>query len=253
MFNKLPQKVRDWYPKHGAQSDATKNTDGSWTIGSVRDFTYTRDKHADEVWAKGVHVDVTSIVRAWLLLEPFTNSPFVAHPYYIFEYADGSTLCFTIEGKRLNGSGFSGLKGVLNEYELGYIWITEKDCLTMPLTHDAKALYLYPLTLSAERARALCVEFLKDTHTLFETPEFYHTLFNNCTGRFAESLGRVGVRAPRDISWYLPGYIDTYLKRIGLIAANVQLRDPAKDLMNRQDEVWSLLESPGVARIRILG
>lgn len=239
----MPQRVRDWYPKHGIQSDATKNADGSWTIESVRDFTYTRDGHRSEVWVKDVRVDVASIVRAWLLLEPFTNSRFVAHPYYIFELADGSTLCFTIEGKRLNGSGFSGLKGVMNEYELGYIWITEKDCLTMPLTHAAKALYLYPLTLSADMAQELCVEFLEDTHTLFQTPEFYNTLFNNCTGRFAESLGRAGARAPHDISWYLPGYIDTYLKRIGLIAAGTQLRDPVKDLMKRQDEVWPIIES----------
>lgn len=219
----------------------------------MRDFTYTRGGNKSEVWVKDVRADVKNIIRAWLLLEPFTRSDAIAHPYFIFERADGSTLCFTIEGKRPNGSGFSGLKGLMNEYELGYVWMTEKDCLTMPLTHGAKALYLYPLTLSKEKAQALCVEFLKDTHTLFQTPEFYNTLFNNCTGRFALALRRAGVPAPFDLSWYLPGYIDTYLKRIGLIAENVHLRDPAKDLMKRQDEVWEIFESPGVARIKILG
>jgi hypothetical protein len=123
----------------------------------------------------------------------------------------------------------------------------------MPLAHGAKALFLYPLTLTPKESEGLCREFLRDTHTLFEKPEFYNTLTNNCTGRFAKTLRRIGHRAPYDKSWYFPGYSDSYLQRIGLIAKDIPLRDPAKDLMRRQNAVWSLVESPGVARIKILG
>lgn len=253
MIFKKPLHNRNWYPKHGIQSDATENPDGTWTLGRVRNFIYTRNGSGQENWEKEVTVSPARIVRTWYLLEPFTEWGAVAHPYFIFEYDNGSTICFTIEGKRLDGSGFSGIKGFLNEYELGYIWITEKDCFSMPLTHGAKALFLYPLTLSAEESSALCREFLRDTHSLYERPEFYNTLTNNCTGRFAKTLRRIGLRAPRDVSWYLPGYSDTYLQRITLIPKDMPLRDPAKDLTKRQEEVWNMLDTEGVARIKILG
>lgn len=241
MPKRLPQKVRDWYPKHGVQSDATEQPDGTWVLERVRDFTYTRDGSANETWRSKVSVDVSRVSRLYYLLEPFTEFSTVAHPYFIFEFDDGSALSCTIEGKRLNGAPYSGLKGMLDEYELGYVWITEKDCLTMPLTHGGKALYLYTLALSAEHARAVCREFLNDTHTLYERPEFYHTLFNNCTGRFAYILTRAGVRAPHDLSWYFPGWSDRYLKRLGII--NGPLRTPVRDLVEHQDTVWHIIES----------
>lgn len=243
MFGTKPQKVRDWCPKHGVQSDATEHADGTWTIVAMRNFIYTKDGAAHEAWLSDVPVEVQKVVRLWYLVEPFTDSDAIAHPYFIFENNDGSTLCFTIEGKRLNGAPYSGFKGLTNEYELGYLWITETDCLTMPLTHGGKALYLYPLTLAAHEAQAVCTEFLKDTHLLFEHPEFYNTLTNNCTGRFAHTLRRVGIRAPHDLSWYLPGWSDRYFKRIGLIGPEVTLRAPARDLVARQDEVWPIIES----------
>jgi hypothetical protein len=242
VLHKKPQKVRDWYPKHGVQSDATEHPDGTWTIGAVRNFTYRRDGSAREEWVQHVLVRVPAIVRLWYLVEPFTNSDTIAHPYFIFEYQDAETICCTIEGKRPNGTPYSGLKGVLNEYELGYVWITDLDCLTMPLTHDAKALYLYPLTLSSKETQRVCHEFLRDTHQLYEHPEFYHTLCNNCTGRFAQILRRARIRAPWDLSWYLPGWSDRYLARLGLIDASLGLRTPARNFVARSEEVWEIID-----------
>lgn len=241
MYLKAPQRTRPWYPKHGVQSDATHAGSG-WVVERLRNFVYKRDGVGDEVWLSNVPVFPERVVRAWYLLEPFTDWSIVAHPYIIFEY-DSGAVCFTIEGKRVIGDAFSGWKGLTNEYELGYIWISELDCLTMPLTHSAQALYLTPLELSAQEAGALCTEFLRDTHALFEKPEFYNTLTRNCTGLFAKTLRRVGRNAPWDLSWYFPGYSDSYLQRIGLINRGVELRSSRYDLVARADEVWSIIES----------
>lgn len=242
MFRYAPQRVRDWYPKHGVQSDVTRG-DSVYTIQAVRNFTYAQNGAANEVWLKNVSADPLTAVRMWYLLEPFTNSPAIAHPYFVFEFEDGTTLCFTIEGKRLNNAPYSGLKGLMREYELGYVWITELDALTMPLTHEAKALYLYPLTFTQTEVQKILSQLLEDTHALFEKPEFYNTLFNNCTVRFARTLKRIGHRVPHDVSWYLPGYSDRYFKRLGIIAPNTALRSPTFDLVARKKEVWEIIES----------
>jgi hypothetical protein len=242
MIWSAPQRVRNWYPKHGVQSDVTKNG-AAYTIQSVRNFVYDQNGSAREEWLRGVTVTPQNAVRLWYLLEPFTNSPAIAHPYFVFEFVDGTTLCFTIEGKWLNGTAYSAIKGFLREYELGYVWMTERDALTMPLTHAAKALYLYPLTFTATEVQNILHTLLNDTHALFETPEFYNTITNNCTIRFAQTLKRIGHRIPFDMSWFLPGYSDRYFKRLGIIAPETELRSPAIDLVARKSEVWGDIES----------
>lgn len=243
-MRKTPQRRRSWNQKYGPeQYDAVPNPDGTYTLGAVRDFTYSRNSESSETWIPSAVMRPNDVVRSWLLLEPFTSWDAIAHPYFIFEYSDGSTMCVTIEGKRLAGESYSGIKGIRNEYELGYVWMTERDALTMPLTHGAKALYLYPLTLSPDNSGKLMHGFLYDTHKLFETPEFYHTVFNNCTVHFARILRREQIhRAPFDVSWYLPGWIDRYLARLRLIDVPRPLRTPARDLVARQDEVWEIIE-----------
>ncbi len=243
MLWREPQRERNWYPKYGtSQYDATVQSDGTYLVEGVRDFQYGRDGTAREQWMTRIPVDPARVVRTWYMLEPFTSWDAIAHPYFIFEFDSGSTLCFTIEGKRLNNTPYSGWKGMLRAYELGYIWITEHDCLTMPLTHGAQALYLYPMTLSPDESARLMRGFLDDTHQLFERPEFYHTILNNCTIRFAHTLERQNVRRmPLDLSWYLPGWSDYYLARLGLIDVPRPLRSSARDLVARKEKVWTML------------
>lgn len=242
---KTPQRTRPWHPKYGVQqSDAHIRDDGSYVLDAVRDFVYRKDGTASEQWLQRVTVRPKDVRRVWYILEPFTSLSAIAHPYFLFEYADGSTIAVTIEGKRLDGAPYSALAGMRKEYELGYVWITEKDCLSMPLAHKARALYLYPLTLTPEESAQLMTGFLIDTHNVCVTPEFYHTLFNNCTVRFARIVHREKIRhMPFDLSWHLPGWSDRYLARLGLIDSGTPLRDPACDLVARQDEVWEIIMS----------
>jgi hypothetical protein len=249
MASKTPQKTRAWYPKYGPhQFDAVRASDGTYTIGGVRNFVYRRDGSGTESWLTGVPVNTNDVVRTWYLLEPFTRFAAIAHPYFVFEMQDGSVLCFTIEGKRLSGEPYSALRGMLSAYELGYIWTTGLDCITMPLTRGALELYAYPLTLTPHESKETLRALLDGTHTLHETPEFYHTILNNCTIRFAHTIRAERIRPlPFDLSWYLPGWSDRYFMRTGLIAPTGDYREArrAHDLVRQADTVWGHIESHG--------
>jgi len=246
-YIKTPSHSRDWLPKHGEQTNVSKNQDNTYTIHRVRNFTYAQDGTERQEWIIGVNVNPKRVKRLWYMLEPFTNLEAVAHPYFIFEFEDGETHCFSIEGKRLRDRGYSGIRGLLNEYELGYIWMTEHDCISMPLAAGAKALHLYPLELTEEVVQALFEKLLTDTATLFTKPRFYNTLFHNCTTLFAEAVNCVSPRTlPYDISWHLPGYSDRYLMKVGLIKTNDRYQKTRErhNILLHKEKLWEALEYP---------
>lgn len=247
MFMRNPSHSRDWLPKHGTQTDVSKNPDGAYVIHKVRNFTYSRDGAEHQEWVQNITVDPRRAKRLWYMLEPFTNLEAVAHPYFIFEFDDGRTQCFTIEGKRLRNQGYSGIKGLLNAYELGYIWMTEHDCIGMPLAQGAKALNLYPLKLPQEVVRTLLEKLLTDTANLFAKPRFYNTLFHNCTTLFAEAVNSVAPKTlPYDIAWHLPGYSDRYLMRIGLIKTDSSFQSTREqhNILLEKDALWNIVTLP---------
>jgi hypothetical protein len=242
-----PQFERRWYPKYGTQADTHLNVDGTVTIDKVRNFTYTRSGTETQEWVPKVRVNPKEIKKLWYLLEPFNGLEAVAHPYFIFEFNDGSTLCFTIEGKRPDGEPYSGLDGLLNEYELGYIWITMHDCITMPLTHNAEALYLYPLALSSDIAQGFFMEITRKSHELFEKPEFYNTLCNTCTTGMYQAFNRANPGMfPFDWSWIFPGYSDRFLLKRGIIVGKGDYKQmrAQRNLMQKQDALWDLVDLP---------
>lgn len=247
LYVKTPSHSRDWLPKHGKQSNVVKNADGTYTIQSVRNFTYNREGAEHQEWIQNVQIDTKTVKRLWYMLEPFTNLEAVAHPYFIFECDDKHTQCFTIEGKRLRGKGYSGIKGLLKEYELGYIWMTEHDCIGMPLASGAKALNLYPLELPREVVQGVCEKLLTDTAELYRKPRFYNTLFHNCTTLFAETVNSVAPGAlPYDVSWHLPGYSDRYLMKIELIktTGNYQEERSRHNILLQNEKLWDALSLP---------
>lgn len=70
--------------------------------------------------------------RVWFVEEPFTIAPFysfegVAHTYFVFDFQDQQPVAVSVESRRERGEGYDSIHGLFNEYELMYIWGTERD------------------------------------------------------------------------------------------------------------------------------
>lgn len=220
--------------KHGMQSDA-RIVNGIAHIDAARNFVYDGTGQRTNEW-RPQRVVVGDIVRVWYVLEPFTNFAGIAHPYIIFETKNSEPIAFSIEGKRLHNEPYSGIKGMLNAYELGYVWMSVNDCLSMPLSVGCVALYLFELTLTPEESQKLFIALVEGTHALYQRPQFYNTVFANCTTVLCPILNKVRPgSAPWDISWHLPGYSDEYLIRRGLMVpkarSQVDLKPHAKEIL----------------------
>ena len=169
------------------------------------------------------------ISRVWLVQEPFSIGPFggfngVAHTYFVFDFEDQPPVAISVEARRERGEAFNVLRGLLNQFELIYIWASEQDVTVRRAIVEQRELYMYPLTISVEAERTLFLQLAEASRDLESHPRFYNTLTNNCTSELARAANRVKPGAiPPNIALVFPGYSDELLYERGVFPNDVSL------------------------------
>lgn len=221
-----PRSDRVWDEEVAHTTMASLESDGTVTFTNVRDFTYGDGAVVSTDWISGITVHPKDIVAVWFVLEPFAKWKAVGHTFLTFEFVDGAAYSFSVEARREKGEGYSALKGLVREYELTYMWGTERDFVTRRLLYLKHPVRMYPLAVDRERMQRLFVGFVERTNAIAQDPRFYNTLTANCTNVLAEIVNEIKPGTiPLDVSWYLPGYSDLFLMRIGFITVDESIED----------------------------
>ena len=214
---KTPLNDRQWDPLFSKLNTAAVQDDGLVLIHNLRDFTYGSSTVVTREW-NDVTVNPKDIEHVYFFLDHFSSIREVGHTFVSFHLKDGSTVAFSIEARREATETYSFIKGFLNEYELQYLWGTERDLVTQRTVYKNEQLYRFPLALSQDQAQALFKGFVTETNALAATPRFYHTLTANCTNILAKIVNKYYPGTlPYDISWNLTGLSDYYLEKQGFI------------------------------------
>ena len=166
---------------------------------------------------------LSDIERAWFLVEPFPALPIddfkgVAHTYFAFDVKGQPPITVSIEARRERGERFDIGKGLLNQYELMYIWATEEDTTVKRVLDQKNELYMFPLLIPEASTIRLVERLAATTAALEREPRFYNSFTSNCTTELA--LAANGVRPgaiPVSIAWWLPGYSVDQLYDLGYI------------------------------------
>lgn len=219
---RTPSNDRPWNSDCMYAATTSVDTAGVAHISELRDFTYNgKDKLASEKWIPDATIDPRNIVRTWFLVEPFSAFQAVGHTYLTFEMKDGSAYSFSIEARLTHGQEYSLHGGLMRQYELVYVWGTERDFLTRRLIYFGNIVRMYPLTLDAASSQALFKNLLDESNALAAHPRFYNTLTANCTNLLAQMANKTKPGAvPYDISWNLPGWSDYFMMKIGYITTD---------------------------------
>lgn len=178
--------------------------------GQTVDFTYSTKAF-----------DPNTISKVYFLIEPFDKFDGIAHTYFMFQFENGETADVSVEARREKGEEFSAFWGLFNKFELMYIWGDDEDLTGRRLIIENNKVYKYPLKLTKEQSKNLFIQLANDTKDLENNPKFYNTLTDNCTNELAKSANKAYPNSiPLDISWFLPGYSDKFLLKLGLIDAD---------------------------------
>lgn len=222
-----PSNDRDWAPDHARLATAERDRD-LVRIRNVRRFDHCpRGGDAPvELWETRV-LDLSALDSVWLILSPFQRDrrgP--AHPFLSFGFGDTAFVAISVEARRERYETYSIWRGMANEYEMIYVVADERDVITLRVLCRDDDVYVYPLRLGPERARALLEEMLGKVNDLAERPEFYHTLFHNCAGAVLDHANAVADE-PLPGGWriLLPGYSDEIVYSLGLVDAEGSLAE----------------------------
>jgi hypothetical protein len=193
-------------------------------IRNVRDFTF----HSATRFTPAFHdqtYEIDSVERVWYVVVPFTRDwrgP--AHTFLSFGFRDGQYLGISVEARRGAGEAFSLVKGALRQFELMYVLGTERDLIGLRAVTWDDPVYLYPIRTAQDNVRRVFVGMLRRAEALAAHPEFYHTIWNNCTTNILAAVNQIAVPpipfGPRIL---LGGYSDALAYNRGMIDTDLPL------------------------------
>ncbi len=217
----VPSHDRNWAPVYSRQP-MVDVTDGIYRVENVRNWTYGPGGETSPEWITA-EIDPSQLTRVWFIEEPFGEVRAIAHTMLGFEFSDGAVHVASVEARREVGESYGGLKaGFFPMHEYLVFWTTERDMFGNSTYFTEDDLYLLPLDLPPEGAKAVLDGMMALTEELEGRPRWYNTFFSNCTNVLARTVNAERPDAvPWNIAWYLPGYAAEFLYDKGFMPSDL--------------------------------
>lgn len=231
-FLSTPRNDRDW----GNDTDRlpiVQFTNKVITVSNIRNFQYQGKKLAVKEYVKRTFL-LSDLVRVWFVVEPFELKPYSyvfpsAHTYFVFDFKNQDPIVVSVESRREKNEDFNIIAGLFNQYELIYVWGTEKDITGRRVEYEDNTVYMFPLLIDSFHAKKLFVTLAQKTHALETHPRFYNTLTSSCTTELAKVANEVKPGSVAvSIAWLLPGLSIQQLYKEGFIPHGVSLEETKK-------------------------
>ena len=225
VFFRRPRTDRNWLPGLDRVATFEERTANKVVVRNLRDWTFDQNGPVQKDW-RDVLIDPETAASVWYFVDLFPRSDLFAHTFASFKVCGENGieyLTLSIEIRKTVGQKYSPIRGLLNAYELIYLWSTERDVLGLRATAHGKQVYGYKVNLTSDQVKKVFQAFIKETKELAAKPRFYNTLASNCTSLLAHAVNRIGkTRIPFHYSYVLTGYADRYLHRLGFLGDGKQ-------------------------------
>ena len=194
-------------------------------IHHVRDIQKTTDSHVDYY---NLAFSLNQLRNVWFGVELLGGSHLVAHTFLAFsiDRDDGREYFnISIEIRREQGETFSLPGGLYRNFELMYVFASERDILIRRAVEEEDQIMLFPVRAKPETVQRLFLDIAARANRLQSEPEFYHTLTNNCTNNIGAHVNRIAAHTlnPLDLRMLFPGLADELLFDQGLLDSDLDL------------------------------
>lgn len=238
-----PSNNRDWNADQAVLPTA-EITGDQVTIHNIRNFSYASTTSFTPAYYDKTF-DVSKLVRAYYIVEPFSGYAGAAHTFLSFEFedADGKPdfVAISVEIRKEKGESFSAGKGLLKQYEIMYVIADERDVVKLRSNYRKDKVYVYPVKGDIAKIREVFLDMVTRANKLAENPEFYNTLTNTCTTNIVRHANTISPeRVPFDFSILLPENSDKLAYDLGLIDTDLSFEEArAAYLINERAEQFA--------------
>lgn len=201
-------------------------TNNILTLHNVRNFRYSaEDIITDEQWETRKY-DLSKLTGLDLYLS-YWASEHIAHTLLSWTFKDQEPLAISIETRKDITQEFSATKGFFKQFELSYVAADERDIIRLRTNYRNERVYLYPLKVRVDTARALLLGYLSEMNHLVNEPEFYNALTKNCTTTIRIQTNAIsdGPIPPLDWRVIASGHLDEYLFEKGLFKSKIPFEE----------------------------
>jgi len=212
------------------------------TVHNVRNFYwFSEDVFLPRYYDKRFRLADVKTVD--FIVVPFREAPHLAHTMLSFGLADGSHLVISVEARLEQNEDYSPLAGALGKFELMYVVADERDVIPLRTEHRHVDVYVYRTRVAPEQAQQLLVDMLHRVNQIKQQPEFYHTLYNNCTTNIVRHVNRIRPgRIPPSLAQLLTGHSDRLAYDLGLLDDRYSFEETRR-LARINDRVPAALEA----------
>ena len=96
-------------------------------------------------------------------------------------FADGTTVVISLETRLPEGAAQNGIDGLYRRYGLAMLAGTPDDFYGLRVDHRGETLYAYRLDLDRRYLHGTVLSIFERAAKLQRNPQFYNTLYRNCT------------------------------------------------------------------------
>ncbi len=225
-----PSLSRNWSPDQAVMPsihflDDKKNQKNRIRINNIRNIHYRTTRDYDLNFYDRT-VNLEDVESAWLVISPF-GSFGVAHTLVSFGLKDGSYLSISIEIRRKKGKRFSAVKAFFRQFEMMYVIADESDVIKVRTNTIKATVRIFPIQTEKKRVQAVFLDMLKRADKLGKEPEFYNTIWNNCTTNIIKHTRRFSNKPIPfwDYRYLIPEDIDKIAYKLNMIDTHLPYKE----------------------------
>ncbi len=212
-----PSLDRDWSPDQAVMPSVVFGENGAILIKNVRNINYRTTRDYDLNYYDR-EFNLESLNSAWLVISPFSG-PGAAHAFLSFGFEDGTYISVSVEIRRKKGQRFGPLKAFMRQFEIMYVIADETDVIRVRTNCIKDTVRLFPVQSERHLMQSVFADVIKRADLLGQNPEFYNTLWNNCTTNIIKHTRRFSQKPiPKwNFRYLFPESLDKLAYRLNII------------------------------------
>ena len=214
-----PSNTRRWAPDVAQQLSGSVQGD-IVQLHNVRNFDWQTENKATPRWENRSY-DLRQLASVDMATS-YWMGPAIAHTLVSFGFDDGKGprryLTFSVEIRKEAHESFSAIGGFFKQFELSLVAAEERDILRVRSNLRGEDVYLYSVKMPRSAMRSLFIAYVDKANKLVEQPQFYHTIFANCTTIVFDMVKAIVPGLPLDWRLLASGYLPQYVDSVGALA-----------------------------------